>query len=80
MNITDLFEDFDKAPEGYYSEKDDKSTLKMNDSRVTRVTFDHLHRLRLSHDVKKLEHEKKLKQTAKQYAVAPEGGAGMPGL
>jgi hypothetical protein len=80
MNINDLFEDFDKAPEGYYSEKDDNTSLKLDSSRVTRVTFDHLHRLRLSHDVKKLEHEKKLKQTAKQYAVTPEGGAGGLGL
>ena len=80
MNISDLFEDFDKAPEGYYSEKDDKSTLQLDSSRQTRVTFDHLHRLRMSHDVKKLEHEKKLKQTAKQYTPAPEEGAGGLGL
>jgi hypothetical protein len=80
MNIIELFETYDKAPEGHYSEKDDKSTLDIANSRQTRVTLDHLHRLRISHDVKKLEHEKKLEQTAKQYTPAPEGGAGMPGL
>jgi hypothetical protein len=80
MYITELF---DKAPAGYHSEKSDQSTLKLDNSRQTRITLAHLHQLRLSHDVKKLEHEKKLEQTAKQYSPAPEsiaGGAGLGGL
>jgi hypothetical protein len=72
MNI---FELFDKAPAGYHDDKSDKSTIKMDHSRQTRVTFAHLHQLRMSHDVKKLEHEKKLEAVAKQYAPVPEGGA-----
>jgi len=72
-----ILELFDKAPAGYHDEKSDQSTLKLDNSRQTRITFAHLHQLRMSHDVKKLEHEKKLEQTAKQYAPAPEaGGAG----
>ena len=77
MNI---FEIFDDAPAGYYDEKDDQSILKMDDSRKTRLTFAHLNQLRQSHDVRKLEHEKKLKSISKQYAAAPEAGAGPAGL
>ena len=74
MFITEMF---DKAPEGYYNEKDDQSTIKMDDSRKTRLTLAHLNKLRQSHDVRKLEHEKKLEKISKQYQVAPEaGGAG----
>jgi hypothetical protein len=67
---------FDPAPTGYYSEKDDNTTLKMDDSRKTRLTLAHIHQLRLSHDVRKLEHEKKLGKISKQYTPAPEMGAG----
>jgi uncharacterized protein YkwD len=73
MNV---FELFDPAPAGYRDEKQDQSVLKFDDSRKTRLTIAHLNQLRQSHDVRKLEHEKKLKQVAKQYQAAPEGGAG----
>lgn len=77
MNI---FELFDPAPEGYYDEKNDQSTLKKNDSRKTRLTLAHLNQLRQSHDVRKLEHEKKLEAVAKQYTPAPDMGAAGGGL
>ena len=73
MNI---FELFDPAPEGYHNEKEDGSALKMSDSRKTRLTLAHLNQLRQSHDVRKLEHEKKLEAVAKQYDAVPEAGAG----
>lgn len=76
MNI---FELFDPAPEGYYDEKEDQSTLKASDSRKTRLTLAHLNQLRQSHDVRKLEHEKKLSAVSAQYQTAPEGG-GASGL
>jgi hypothetical protein len=77
MNIFELFE---PAPAGYQTEKDDNSVAKMTDSRgANRVTLAHLNQLRLSHDAKTLEHEKKLQAVAKQYTPAPEGGA-VPGL
>lgn len=72
MNI---FELFDPAPYGYHDEKSDQSTLKMSDSRKTRLTLAHLNQLRQSHDVRKLEHEKKLSAVSKQYQPAPEMGA-----
>ena len=75
MNV---FELFDPAPTGYQDEKADNSTLKMSDSRKTRLTLAHLNQLRQSHDVRKLEHEKKLEATAKQYAAPVEAGVGGP--
>jgi len=77
MHIMELF---DPAPRGYYDEKADQSTLKKSDSRKTRLTLAHLNQLRQSHDVRKLEHEKKLEAVAKQYTPAPEGGAGGIGI
>jgi len=76
MNIMELFE---PSPVGYQDERNDKSVLKIDDSRKTRLTLAHLNQLRKSHDVRKLEHEQKLTSIAAQYKPAPEGG-GMPGL
>jgi len=75
MNI---FELFDPAPEGYYNEKDDQSVAKKTDSRKSRLTLAHLNQLRQSHDVRKIEHEKKLEAVSTQYQIPAEGGA--PGL
>lgn len=77
MNV---FELFDPAPAGYHDEKADKSTIKMDNSRQNRLTFAHLNQLRQSHDVRKLEHEKKLKAVATQYQIPAEGAAGPAGL
>lgn len=77
MIISELF---DPAPHGYHDEKEDNSTLKMSDSRKTRLTLAHLNQLRQSHDVRKLEHEKKLQAVSKQYQPAPEGGASPLGI
>ena len=52
-----------------------QSVLTTKDSRKTRLTLAHLNQLRQTHDVRKLEHEKKLKSVSKQYAPAPEAGA-----
>jgi hypothetical protein len=71
---------FDPAPPGYHNEKEDHNVAKKSEGRgATRLTFSHLNQLRQSHDVRKLEHEKKLKAVSKQYTPAPEGG-GMPGI
>jgi hypothetical protein len=74
MLITEMF---DKAPAGYYNEKDDQSTLKLDDSRKTRITLAHLNKMRQSHDVRKLEHEKKLEAISTQYQQAPEAAGPM---
>jgi 3'-phosphoadenosine 5'-phosphosulfate (PAPS) 3'-phosphatase len=78
-----ILELFDPAPHGYYDEKSDQSVVTKGDSRKNRVTLAHLHQLRISHDVRKLEHEQKLERVAKQYTPTPEGGMGglpPPGL
>jgi uncharacterized protein YkwD len=76
MFILELFEP--TAP-GYQTHSDDNSVAKKSDSRKTRLTLAHLNQLRQSHDVRKVEHEKKLKQVSKQYQV-PAEGAGGPAL
>jgi uncharacterized protein YkwD len=68
---------FDKAPEGYYNEKNDGTTLKLDNSRKTRITLAHLNQMRQSHDVRKLEHEKKLEAISTQYQQAPEAAGPM---
>jgi hypothetical protein len=75
MYIAELF---DPAPQGYYNEKDDQSVLKIDKTRATRITLAHLNKLRISHDVRQIEHEEKLKKVSKQYAQ-PAGDAGMGG-
>lgn len=77
MNVFELFE---PAKPGYQSQQDDNSVANMSDSRKTRLTLAHLNQLRQSYDVRKLEHEKKLKAVSKQYTPAPEAGAGIPSL
>ena len=77
MHISEMF---DQAPEGYYNEKNDQSALKIDDTRKTRLTLAHLNQLRRSNDVKKLEHEQKLKSISKQYQTTADGGAGGLGL
>ncbi|CAB4133736.1 hypothetical protein UFOVP257_458 [uncultured Caudovirales phage] len=75
MYITELYE---PAKHGYQDEKDDNSVLSLKDIRKSaRLTFADLNRLRMAHDVRKVEHEDKLEKVAKQYklpAAAPAGG------
>ena len=75
-----VIELFDPAPGGYQTQQDDNSIAAITSSRgSTRFTLAHLNQLRRGHDVRKLEHEQKLKSVSKQYAPAPEAG-GIPGL
>ncbi len=64
-----------EAPLGYSTEKDDNSVQKLSDLRKTRLTLGHLNKLRMSNDVRKFEHEKKLEAVVTQYQPAPEAGA-----
>jgi hypothetical protein len=77
MFIAELF---DGRLPGYRTEKDDDSVMHLKDLRKTRLTLAHLNKLRQANDVRKFEHETKLKSVSKQYKAAPEGGAmgGMP--
>lgn len=77
MFITELF---DSRMPGYRTEKDDNSVQHLSDIRKTKITLAHINKLRMANDVRKFEHEDKLKKVSKQYkAPAAEGGAaGMP--
>lgn len=59
---------------GYQSEKDDKSPIKVSNTRKTRLTLADLNRLRMANDVRKVEHESKLEQVSKQYKPAAPAG------
>lgn len=78
MNV---FELFDPAPAGSRTEKDDNSVMKLSDLRKTRLSLEQINRMRIMNDVRKLEHEEKLKKVNKQYKAASAdagGGAGAP--
>ena len=63
-----LAELYQKPEQGHYSPGDDNSTIKLGDMRKgSRLTLSDLNRLRLSNDVRKVEHERKLEKVATQY-------------
>ncbi len=64
MYVTELFS---PTPTGYSTEKDDNTVLKLSDLRKSRLSLEQLNRLRIMNDVRKLEHEQKLKTVATQY-------------
>jgi hypothetical protein len=80
MNLYELSQEVKTNLPGYNTEKDDNSVLKLKDLRKTRLTLAHLNKLRIANDVRKFEHEKKLKSVAKQYQPAPEAGAAPVGM
>lgn len=77
-----VFEMFDETPNGYRSEKDDNTVMKLGDMRKSKLTLAHLNKLRMANDLRKFEHEDKLKKVAKQYKAPAEAGGmgGMGGL
>jgi hypothetical protein len=72
-----LLELYNQIPDGYRSEKDDNSVIKIDDTRKTRLTLDRLNKLRIMNDTRKLEHEKKLEKVSTQYKSAAEASAGL---
>jgi hypothetical protein len=72
-----LLELYNEIPDGYRSEKDDNSVIKIDDTRKTRLTLDRLNKLRIMNDTRKLEHEKKLEKVSTQYKSAAEASAGL---
>lgn len=71
-----ILELFDNIPDGYRSEKEDQSVMKLSDMRKTRLTLDQINRMRVMNDIRKLEHEKKMKQIQKQYKPQTDDGMG----
>ena len=72
MNILEIF---DSNPSDYSTEKEDNTVPKLSDLRKTKITLKQINRLRIMNDVRKLEHEQKLKNVKNQYkqpaAAAP---------
>lgn len=65
MNLLEIFNP--EEYEGHRTEKDDNSVKKLSDLRKTKLTLSQLNRLRIMNDVRKLEHEEKLKTVKNQY-------------
>jgi hypothetical protein len=72
-----LLEIFDKELPGYSTEKDDNTTVSLNDLRKTKLTLAQLNRLRIMNDVRKLEKEQKIEKVQTQYEPPAEPTAGM---
>ena len=83
MYITDIIQEssvIEELPQGYSTEDDDQSILKLSDMRKTRLTLGQLNKLRMMNDVKSIEHEQKIKTLSTQYKPAAQddgGGMGM---
>jgi hypothetical protein len=74
MYITELY---NTEPGNYRREKDDNTSHRIEDNRKrqSKLTLDKLNRLRMMNDVRKLEHEEKLKTLSNQYKP-PSADAG----
>ena len=77
MFISELFSPV--AP-GYRDEESDSDVMHLSDLRKTKLTLAHLNKLRQASDVRKYEHEEKMKSVSKQYKPAAEPGAAGGGL
>ena len=65
-----------QKPEGYQSEKDDNSVMRLRDLRKTRLTLAHINKLRMANDIRNFEKEEEIKTLQDQYkAPAAEAGA-----
>lgn len=67
MQLLEIFDSEDY--EGYKTEKDDNTVLKLSDIRKTKLTLAQLNRLRIMNDVHALEHEEKLESVRNQYKL-----------
>ena len=76
MYITELY---NPEPANYRREKDDNTSHRIEDNRKRRskLTLDKLNRLRMMNDVRKLEHEEKLKNLSSQYKPPAAAGGGL---
>lgn len=74
MRIDEMF---DSNREGYETEKDDNTPLKLSDLRKTKLTLMQLNRLRIMDDVRTFEQEQKKEEVQTQYQSAPEMPASM---
>ena len=71
MNLIEMFND-DINMTGYRTEEDDNTTLKLSDLRKSKLTLSQLHRLRIMHDIRKLEKAQDLKKVQAQFKPPAE--------
>lgn len=68
MKLIEMFSDANMT--GYRTEKDDNTTVRLSDLRKSKLTLSQLHRLRIMHDVRKLEKSNNLKNVQAQFKPA----------
>jgi len=73
-----LLEIFETIPDGYSTDKEDNTVLKLSDLRTTRLDLTQLNKLRKMNDVRNIEQQEKIKTISKQYK--PPAAAAAPGL
>jgi len=73
-----LLELFEPTPNGYSTDKEDNSVLKISDLRTTRLDLAQLNKLRKMNDVRNIEQQEKIKTISKQYK--PPAAAAAPGF
>ena len=69
MRIDEMF---NPEQEGYRTEDEDNTTLKLSDLRKTKLTLAQLNRLRIMDDVRTLEQAQKREEVQTQYKAAAE--------
>ena len=62
-----LNELYNKEPEGYHDEDEDRSKARIGDLRKTKLTLKQLNKLRIMNDVRTYEQQQKAKKTRTQY-------------
>ena len=65
------------TPQGYSSDEDDQSPLKLSDMRKIRLTLAQINKLRILNDVRTVEHSQKIKSLAAQYKAPAADSGGM---
>lgn len=77
MNLQELYS---PVPGAFRTEKDDNTSVSINDTRKSGLylTLSKLNKLRIMNDARKLEHEKKLDKVSTQYKIPaqPAGALG----
>ena len=75
-----IFELFTPTAPGYRDEKSDNDVVHLSDLRKTKLTLAHLNKLRQASDVRKFEHEEKMKSVSNQYKPPAEAAGAGGGL
>jgi len=80
MNIFEMFAgpDEQQPQDMRFSPEQDRTALKISDTRKTRLTLGHIQKLRLMNELRTIEMKQELVKVKAQYGAPPAGAA--PGM